>query len=349
MRVVLLAGAAFLATPAAAQDHSDHAGHDAPVQEETDHSAHEGMDHSQHTMDAAEEPAVDQAQHQEMDHSAMDHGEMDHSQMNQGEIQSSQMDHGNHAAMEIPAGPPPPRAFEGPRHAAEMFFDADRLAAARAYNRIAHGNMTTGMVLAERLEARVADGHEEFLWDVNAWHGTSLDKIVFKSEGEGEFGSGEVEDAELQLLWGHAIGPFIDLQAGMRVDVEPDTTAQLALGAAGLAPYMIHFDAAAFLSDEGDLTARIEAEHDMRFTQKLILQPRIEAELSAQAIPERGVGAGLSKIEVGARLRYEIVPEFAHYVGVEYEAATGQTADYIRAAGDDPDGVSILLGLRFWF
>ena len=257
------------------------------------------------------------------------------------------MDHAGHG-MDIPTGPPPPRAFEGPQHAAEMYFDPDRLAAARAYNRIAHGGMTTGMVLAERLEARISDGHDAYLWDLSGWYGTATDKIVFKSEGEGEFG-GEVEDAEMQVLWGHAIGPFVDLQAGMRVDVEPDTTAHLAVGAAGLAPYMIHFDAAAFLSDEGDLTARIEAEHDMKFTQRLILQPRVEAELSAQDIPERGVGAGLSRIEVGARLRYEIAREFAPYIGVEYEAATGQTADYIRAAGDDPDGVSILLGLRFWF
>ncbi|MFB0611191.1 copper resistance protein B [Aurantiacibacter poecillastricola] len=342
MRYVLLAGAALIAAPAAAQDHSGHAGHQMPAQEEPeDHSAHEQMDHG--AMDHS------QMDHSEMDHSQMDHGEIDHSSMDHSQMDHSGMDHSAHQ-MDIPEGPPPPRAFEGPRHAAEMYFDPQRLAEARAYSRIAHGGLTTGMVFVERLEARLAEGHDAYLWDASAWYGTSLDKIVFKTEGEGELADGgEVEDAEMQLLWGHAIGPFIDLQAGMRVDVEPDTTAHFAVGAAGLAPYMIHFDAAAFLSDEGDLTARIEAEHDMRLTQRLILQPRVEAELSAQDIPERGIGSGLSKIEAGARLRYEIVPEFAPYIGVEYEAATGQTADYMRAEGSDPDGVSLLLGLRFWF
>ncbi|MWV27105.1 copper resistance protein B [Aurantiacibacter rhizosphaerae] len=287
-----------------------------------DHSAHEGRDAPAQENHSA---------HDQMDHSSMNHGEMDH-----GDIA-------------IPEGPPPPRAFEGPDHAAELYFDPERLSEAREYSRIAHGRMTTGMVLAERLEARLSDGDDAYLWDVSGWYGTATDKIVFKTEGEGELVSGAVDDAEMQLLWGHAIGPFVDLQAGMRVDVEPETTAHLAVGVAGLAPYMIHFDAAGFVSDEGDLTARIEAEHDMKFTQRLILQPRIEAELSAQDIPERGVGAGLSKIEVGARLRYEIVREFAPYIGVEYEAATGKTADYIRAAGEDPDGVSVLIGLRFWF
>ena len=61
------------------------------------------------------------------------------------------------------------------------------------------------------------------------------------------------------------------------------------------------------------------------------------------------MGAGLSKVEVGARLRYEFVPEFAPYIGVEYEAATGKTADFSRAAGKDADGLAILVGIRFWF
>ncbi len=330
MRALLLATAALIAVPAAAQDHSAHEAHEAPVQE-ADYSAHEAMDHSQHRMEQQDEAAPD---HSQLDHSQ--HQSIDHPSINHGE-------------MHIPAGPPPPRAFEGPRHAAEMYFDANRLAAARAYNRIAHGGMTTGRLLAERLEARLSDGHDAYLWDVSAWYGTATDKIVFKTEGEGDLDGGAIDDAEMQLLWGHAIGPFVDLQAGMRVEVEPESTAHLAVGVAGLAPYMIHFDAAAFVSDEGDLTARIEAEHDMKFTQRLILQPRVEAELSAQDIPERGIGSGLSKIEVGARLRYEIVREFAPYIGVEYEAATGGTADYIRAAGDEPDGVAVLLGVRFWF
>lgn len=335
MRALLFATATLIATPAIAQDHSGHTGHGAEASQD-DHSAHGGMDHSGHG---------------EMDHSQMDHGAMDHSQhegMDHSAVGHGEMDHGDHAAMDIPAGPPPPRAFEGPEHAADLFFDEQRMAAARAYNHATHGGMSTGTVLAERFEARISDGHDAYLWDVSAWYGNATDKIVFKSEGEGEFG-GSVEDAEMQLLWGHAIGPFVDLQAGVRVDLEPENAAHVAVGVAGLAPYMVHFDAAAFVSDEGDLTARIEAEHDMKFTQRLILQPRIEAELSAQDIPSRGVGAGLSKIEVGARLRYEIAREFAPYIGVEYEAATGRTADFIRAAGDDPDGVSVLLGLRFWF
>ncbi len=143
--------------------------------------------------------------------------------------------------------------------------------------------------------------------------------------------------------------PFFDLQAGVRFDPEPDTRGHLVVGVQGLAPYMFHVDGALFLSDRGDLTARLEGEYDQRITQRLIVQPRLEVELAAQDIPESGIGAGITKIEAGLRLRYEIQREFAPYVGIEYEAALGETADIARAAGEDPDGLKVLVGLRAWF
>jgi copper resistance protein B len=121
------------------------------------------------------------------------------------------------------------------------------------------------------------------------------------------------------------------------------------VGVEGVAPYWLHVDAATFLSDRGDLTARVEVEYDQRITQQLVLQPRIEAEFAAQDIPEREIGAGMTKIEPGLRLRFEIVPEFAPYIGVEYEAKLGETADLARAKGEGRDGFKFLIGLRAWF
>ncbi|KLI64920.1 copper resistance protein B [Aurantiacibacter marinus] len=348
MRVVLLAGvAALFAVPAAAQDHSGHTGHTGPAPEEqappqTEEEAATPTEAQANPLGTLRRPApprVVPQTHQAMDHSQMDHSTMDHSAMDH-----EAMNHGT----DVPSGPPPARAFEGPLHAADAIFDPQRMARARAYSRVTHGNARYATILAERLEARITSGEDAYLWDVSGWYGTPTQRIVFKTEGEGEIGGG-IEDAEVQLLWGHAIGPWFDLQAGVRLDVEPDTAAYLALGVAGLAPYMIHLDAAAFVSDNGELTARVEAEHDMRLTQRMVLQPRIEFELSAQDIPERGIGAGLPKVEAGLRLRYEFVPEFAPYVGIEYETATGRTAEIIRAAGEDPGGVNFMIGLRTFF
>ncbi|MBY6128479.1 copper resistance protein B [Qipengyuania aquimaris] len=335
-----------LALPAAAQDHSAHGQHDHHEEKaQEDHSGHAMPDHSAHAQHE-EKPQEDHSGHAMQGHSA--HAQHEEKPQEDHSGHAMMADHSMHQVGDVPQGPPPPEAFEGPQHAADAIFGAEAMAEARANNHATHGDMLTGTLMAERLEARFKDGEEGFLWDIQGWYGGDIDKFVLKSEGEGEFG-GEIEDAEIQALWGHAIGPFFDLQAGARIDLEPDTRSHLVLGIQGLAPYMWHVDGALFLSDRGDLTARIEGEYDQKITQRLILQPRVELELSAQDIPERAIGAGLTKIEPGLRLRYEIAREFAPYVGVEYEAKLGETADIARAAGEDPDALVALVGIRAWF
>lgn len=335
MRAALLALPMLaMAAPLAAQDHDAHdaqAGHTMPP---VPAPAPAPAAHDHHPSAPAPAPA-EQTDHDTMDHGAMDHGTMDHSAMGHGSAPATDE-------------PPPARALEGPRHAADAIWGDAAMADARRMLAQENGGMTTGMVMVERLEARITEGEDGFVWDGQAWWGSDLDKLFFKTEGEGELG-GAVEDAELQALYSRALGPFFDLQAGARLDLEPETRSHLVLGVQGLAPYMFHVDAAAFLSDRGDLTARLEGEYDQKITQRLILQPRAELELAAQDIPEREIGAGLTKLEAGLRLRYEIAREFAPYVGIEYEAKLGETADIVRAQGEDPDGFAVVLGLRAWF
>jgi copper resistance protein B len=248
-----------------------------------------------------------------------------------------------------PVAPPPPGAFSGPANAADTVFGPQDMADARDQLRSEHGDITLSKVMIERLEVRIRDGRDGYAWDGQAWYGGDIDKLWIKSEGEGSFGESP-ESAEVQVLWSHALDPWFNLQTGVRYDFRhnPDR-AHLVLGVQGLAPYWFEVDGALFLSEKGDLTARFEAEYDQRLTQKLILQPRVEFDLAAQNVPEIGVGSGLSKAEAGLRLRYEFVPEFAPYVGVEYERAFGDTADFSRAAGEKIGGWSFLVGLRTWF
>lgn len=374
MRALMLAGAALFAVPLsstlAAQDHSSHGsdpqpemdpkvdppmdhcamGHLPPEQcpPKGEHDGHDGMEHG----------AMDHSAHQGSDQTAQpDHSALDHSAMNHGAMKQSTMNHGQHgqaidksAPGAAPESAVPARAFDGPRHAADAIWGAEAMGPSRENLARENGAMRTSSVLIERLEARIAaDGREDgYVWDAQAFYGGDINRFVIKTEGEGEFG-GELEDAEIQTLYSRAIGPFFDLQAGVRFDLEPDTRGHLVVGVQGLAPYMFHVDGALFLSDRGDLTARLEGEYDQRITQQLILQPRLEVELAAQNIPERGIGAGITKIEPGLRLRYEIERELAPYVGIEYETAVGETADIARAIGDDPDGLKLVIGLRAWF
>ncbi|GFM28070.1 copper resistance protein B [Novosphingobium sp. PY1] len=295
---------------------------------------------------AAEEDAMDQGT---MDHSQMDHSAMDHEAMDPAAMDHSGMDH---AAMEsdapIPQGPPPPEAFEGPAFAADAFVGPEKMAASRASVVREVSGMPVFWFQADRAELRVRDGKDGYLWDVQGYYGGDLDKFWFKSEGEGSFGE-KPEAAEVQGLWSHAIGPWWDLQAGVRQDLTGPERTYAVVGLQGLAPYLFEVDAAAFLSTKGDLTARIEAELDQRITQRLILQPRVELNLSAQDVPELGIGAGLDSAEAGLRLRYEFAREFAPYVGVEQEWKVGRSADYARARSENPSVTNYVIGVRFWF
>lgn len=250
---------------------------------------------------------------------------------------------------EPPSAAPPPEALSGPAHAADSVFPPARMAAARAMLPREMGAMTVMTVRFDRLEAQSAKGADMWLWDGDIRYGGDIDKLWLKSEGHGRIRGG-VEDADVQALWSHALDPWFDLQAGVRQEFRrgPDRT-QLTLGVQGLAPYVFELDAAAFLSTKGELTARIEAEYDQRLTRRLILQPRVEANLSAQAVPELGLGTGVTSLQAGVRLRYEIAREFAPYIGVEWQRDLGRTADFTRAEGEDASRTALVAGVRFWF
>ena len=261
-----------------------------------------------------------------------------------------------HAAMGhcTPAAGPPrtgpsAAALSGPEHAADAVWGADTMALVRRTVYAEHGTFLGGKVLIDRLEYRAQDGKDGYAWEGEGWYGGDYDRLWLKTEGEGGFG-GPLESAEVQALWSHALDPWFNLQAGIRYDIRPKPDrAHLAVGIQGLVPYFFEVDAAVFLSDRGDLTARVEAEYDQRITNRLILQPRVEFNMAAQDVPSIGVGNGLSSIEAGFRLRYEFVPEFAPYLGLEYERSLGKTADFARMAGDDVGGLAFVAGVRAWF
>lgn len=327
---------AFLAQPAWGQDapdpHAHHAGHAMPMAGDKPEPAPAppAEDHAhqhEHTMPADAAPAADP--------------------------------HAGHA-MVMPAGgmpgamaptvetPPPPAAGTGPARAADAIWGAEAMAPSRAALARGMGAMTLSKVMADRLEYRAREGRDGYLWDVQGWYGGDTDKLWIRSQGEGNFGE-KPGQAEVQALWSHAIGPWFDLQTGLRQDLAGPDRTHAVIGIQGLAPYRFDVKAAAFVSNKGDITARIEAELDQRVTQRLILQPRAELNLSAQDVPELRVGSGLDKGELGLRLRYEIAREFAPYIGVEHEWRMGGSADYARAAGEKASQTNVVAGVRMWF
>jgi copper resistance protein B len=204
-------------------------------------------------------------------------------------------------------------------------------------------------LLIDRLEHRWRDGENSVDWDVQGWIGGDTNKVWFNAEGSKPV-DGKLEEAEFQVLYSRMVSEFWDAQVGIRHDVrpEPQTTYGVA-GFQGVAPYFFDVTAQLFVSEDGDFSARLEAEYDLLITQKLILQPVAEMNVSAQRVPELHVGRGINDVELGLRLRYEFVKEFAPYIGVDWERKLGETANIARAHGEDPSDVSFVTGVRFWF
>jgi copper resistance protein B len=206
-----------------------------------------------------------------------------------------------------------------------------------------------GMLLLDRLEyVHARDGGRAIAIDGEAGYGRSFDKLWLKFEGERA--DGRLQDLRTEALWSHAVAPFWNTQLGVRHDfgAGPGRT-WAALGIEGLAPYWFETEAALYVGQGGRTAARVALEYEARFTQRLILQPSIEANLYGRNDPQRGVGYGLSDVEVGLRLRYEIRREFAPYVGVVWQQRFGRSRDYARARGESVDDLQFVAGFRFWF
>lgn len=280
-------------------------------------------------------PAASEAVAAPTDAERMDHGAMDHSAMSE---MSAEEIVGNEPA------PAPPTD-----HPADAYFDPATMQAARDQLRREHGGTLISKVMLNLAEYQSRDGEDGYRWEGMARFGGDIHRLVLRTEGEGAVDSG-VEAAELQALYSRAVTPYFDLQIGIRQDFEPTPQRTYAtVGIEGLAPYWFDVQGALFLSDHGDVLGRAEGSYDLRLTQRLILQPRAELNLAAQDVPEIGIGSGVTNLELGLRLRYEIRRNFAPYVGISYDQKFGDTADFARDAGEDPSRTSLVFGLRAWF
>lgn len=304
------------ATPAAADAHAGH-----------DMSTMPGMDMSGEKGGSA----------------AMDHD----MSMQDMDMSGTMADHGNGGTSLPPSNAPAP-APPTDHYADRAFSPAEMQQARNALHR-GHGGSTFHQVLFNLAEYQARKGSDGYRWDGEAWFGGDINRLTLKTEGEGAFGR-TVESAEIQALYSRALDPFWNLQAGVRYDFKPNPSRTYAtIGIEGLAPYWFEVEGALFVSDKGDVLARAEGYYDQRVTQRLILQPRVELNFAARDVPADRIGSGLSNAELGLRLRYEIVREFAPYVGISYDRKMGDTARFARAAGDDVGNTSFVAGIRVWF
>jgi len=374
----ILSSALLLAisAPAWAQSHAGHAmtpppsadaptvGADTVDHGEIDHSKmdHGAMDHGQMDRAKMDHSAMDHGQmdHAKIDHGSVDHGQMDHAKMDHGSVDHSptdraRTDHGapDHSTMDHAAmghGPTKPPARNDPREPIPAVTDADRIA---AFPPIDHGAMEHApdlhsLLLVNRLEHWDGQHGNGQAWEASGWIGGNIHRVWLRSEGERS--GGRTEAADVEVLYGRSVSPWWDVLVGVKQDLgRGDSRTWAAFGVQGLAPYKFETSATAYVGEGGQVAATVEVEYELLLTNRLILQPLVEATFTAKDDPRYGNGSGLNKVEAGLRLRYEVNRRFAPYIGISHERLFGDTAEYHQAAGERARDTRWVAGVRVWF
>jgi copper resistance protein B len=211
-----------------------------------------------------------------------------------------------------------------------------------------------GYFLVDQLEYRAQQGTDTLFWNIEGWLGGDYNKLWVKTEGDQGLSGDNGGEAEGQLLYSRLIAPFFYFQVGGRYQRVSDNTSDHSrgfgvIGFQGLAPYWFNIEPALFISQDGDVSARLEAEYELLLTQRLIAQPRLEVNVAAQEVKKFGVGKGFNDVELGLRLRYEIRRQFAPYIGVSWTRLLGDTADLARQEGSQVDNLAFVVGVRIWY
>lgn len=205
--------------------------------------------------------------------------------------------------------------------------------------------------LFDLLEYRRVNSVNAMRWDVFGWRGGDMRRFSLKSEGT-YYPDTRTGNADVQALYGRMIAPFFELQVGARVERRDETDAPTrvfaVVGLQGLAPGRFEIEPALFLSNQGKVSGRFTVSADILQTQRLILQPRFETEVAVQRDDAFDVERGISDVELGLRLRYEIYREFAPYVGVSYRQSQGATRSRVIREGGAASELQIAVGVRTW-
>jgi copper resistance protein B len=260
----------------------------------------------------------------------------------------------DHAGHQDPAPAPDDHSHHGHETAEDALppfippiTDADRAAAfPDVMGHTVHDNAINYFVLFDQLEWRT--GRDQVgEWEALGWVGRDIDRIWFRSEGTGQRDG--VHHGEAHVFYGRAVRRWWDVLAGVRHDFgEGPNRTWAGVGVQGLAPYWFEVHATAWIGESGRTHVRLETEYEFLLTNRLILKPLVEIDVHGKSDVARGIGAGLSSVDTGLRLRYEFRREFAPYVGVTWDRKFLGTADLARRAGERTSGARLAVGLRLW-
>jgi copper resistance protein B len=212
-----------------------------------------------------------------------------------------------------------------------------------------HDNSILYYVNFNELEARLTGAYPTFRWDGEGYIGDANNKFWVKSEGS--LTNGVMSDGDQEFLYDRPIPRmrYFDFQVGVRADLDAGPTRTWgAIGIQGMAPYFFDFEPTLYVRGDGHVAGRIEGSYNLFITQRVILQPQAEFNFYSKDDHARGIGSGLSDLDGGIRIGYQITRKFAPYVGFTYATSFGNTANLAHQAGAPTHDSSFVVGIWLW-
>ncbi|MGI9306810.1 MAG: copper resistance protein B [Gammaproteobacteria bacterium] len=202
----------------------------------------------------------------------------------------------------------------------------------------------------EEFELRRGKDGEKFLaWDGGVFAGNDNLKIRWISEGEYDMRENNFAHSENRLVAQIPVSMFFDAKAGVRLDTYGGGRERwhAVLGATGLAPQWFEIDADLFVGESGRASARLDAEYELLFTNRLFTVFSAESTYAFASDQKAEIGAGVADLEAGARLSYDLIDRsVAPYIGAVYEKKYGKTADIAREHGEADEEWFFVAGVK---
>ena len=196
------------------------------------------------------------------------------------------------------------------------------------------------------------DGRGSASTELKTWVGSDKNKIFIQAHVEKA--ESEKTQTETKLLYSRNVADFWDVQTGVRYQYQPEQEyAQnqwdAVLGLHGLAPYFFETEAYIYAGQNQRWQLSLETTRDVLFTQKLIAQPYLNADVIFNDESSYASKSGLSKLRIGLQTRYEISKKIMPFIDVAYAYNKGLKQTEFQSATDSKKGWLYGLGLTLKF
>ncbi len=176
-----------------------------------------------------------------------------------------------------------------------------------------------------------------------AWYGSDSQRLRLTWDIEH---NQQDSHQNISLAWQKPLDSFWNYEWGVAYQAEQTW---LKVNINGLMPYKFEVDVSLLLDEQGHSMLILEGDYDLRFTQRLVLQPSLKTTLNGKEHAQHQQGSGLAELQTGLRLRYDLTRRFAPYLGVQQHDFFGKTADLRAQQGQTNHETTWLAGVRWWF